>query len=157
MPTPAFVLTLRKKIGTDLLWLPGVTAVILDSQDRLLLTYRTDAPRWHLVSGILEPGEQPVAGLLREIREETGIEVEVERMASCWATDPVVYPGSGDRCQFLDLTFRCRHVAGRPYPADDENTEVRWFSLDDLPPLEDTALLRIEHALSREGQPFLFA
>ncbi|MFY9914607.1 MAG: NUDIX domain-containing protein [Nocardioidaceae bacterium] len=155
MPTPDFIVALRTKIGTDLLWLPGVTAVVFDDAERVLLTYRADDPRWHLVSGILEPGEQPVEGVLREVREETGLQVSVERMSSCWAGQPVVVPGNGDRCQFLDLAFRCRHLSGEPYAADEENTDVRWFPLDELPPLKETALRRIEHARRVEGPPYL--
>jgi 8-oxo-dGTP pyrophosphatase MutT (NUDIX family) len=155
VPTPDFILELRKKVGNDLLWLPGVTAVVLDDQERVLLTYRADSPRWHLVSGILEPGEQPVDGVIREVREETGVEVEVERLSSCWAGDPLVIPTNGDRCQFLDLSFRCRYVAGAPHPADDENTDVRWFPLSQLPALKEATLRRIKHALDREGPPFL--
>ena len=155
MPIPDFIVELRRKIGTDLLWLPGVTAVVFDERQRVLLTYRADDPRWHLVSGILEPGEQPVHGVVREVREETGVEAEVQRMSSCWAGDPLVIPSNGDRCQFLDLSFRCRWLSGVPRPADDENTDVRWFALDELPPLKDTVLRRIEHALEPAGPPFL--
>ena len=155
MPIPPFVVEIRKKIGTDLLWLPGVTAVVFDEEDRVLLTYRVDDPRWHLVSGILEPGEQPIPGVVREVREETGVDVEVERLSSCWSGDPMVIPTNGDRCQFLDLSFRCRYVGGEPHPADDENSDVRWFALDDLPVLRDSVLRRIEHARAVEEPPFL--
>jgi 8-oxo-dGTP pyrophosphatase MutT (NUDIX family) len=57
MPTPEFIVELRKEIGHDLLWLPGVTGVVLDADDRVLLVRRADDGRWTLVSGVLEPGE----------------------------------------------------------------------------------------------------
>ncbi|MGH3446411.1 MAG: NUDIX hydrolase [Nocardioidaceae bacterium] len=154
MPTPQFILALREKIGHDLLWLSGVTAVVFDHSGRVLLTYRADMPRWHLVSGILEPGEQPARAIVREIAEETGVQAVVERMSSCWSGDRVVVPSNGDQCQFLDLTFRCRHVGGEAHVADDENSAVGWFGTDELPELDEGQLLRIEHARPVEGTPY---
>lgn len=55
------------------LTLPGVTAVVLDETDRILPVRRSDSGEWTLVTGCLEPGEQPEAGVLREIEEETPI------------------------------------------------------------------------------------
>lgn len=154
--TPEFILKLRERIGHDLLWLPGVTAVVLDEASRhLLLTRRADTGDWHLVSGILEPGEQPVAGIRREIAEETGVEVVVEHMSSCWSGDPVVIPTNGDRVQFLDLCFRCRYLAGQAHAADEENLEVAWFRLDDLPQMAQLQHERVRHALAADGAPYL--
>ena len=59
MPTPEFVLALREKIGHDLLWLPAVTAVVLREDGSVLLARRSDNGNWGLVSGIVEPGEEP--------------------------------------------------------------------------------------------------
>lgn len=143
-------MTLREKIGHDPLWLSGVCAVVLDSQGRVLLTRRADTGRWSLISGILEPGEQPARALVREIREETGIEAEVERLASVLALEPMVVP-NGDRCQFLSLTFRCRHLSGEPYVADDENLEVAWFPVDQLPAMSASAHRRLAAGLLSEG------
>ncbi len=56
MPVPEYVLALREQVGHGLLWLPGVSAVVLDDQGRILLTHRADTERWAIVSGILEPG-----------------------------------------------------------------------------------------------------
>ena len=55
MPTPEFVLELRKKIGHDLLWLNGVTGCVLDDRGRLLLGRRSDTGEWAMVYGINEP------------------------------------------------------------------------------------------------------
>src|SRR5258707_1543764 len=107
MPTPDFVLELRKKIGHDPLWLPGITGVVLDADDRVLLVRRADNDRWTVVAGILEPGEQPDVGILREIYEETGVEAEIERLVSVEATEPSGYP-DGAPGQYPDLGRRMR-------------------------------------------------
>ncbi|WP_415504805.1 NUDIX domain-containing protein, partial [Actinomyces slackii] len=77
MPTPEFILSLREKIGHDLLWMPGVSVVVVDDQGRLLLGRRADNGQWAVVSGIPDPGEQPGAAAVRECLEETGVAIEL--------------------------------------------------------------------------------
>lgn len=152
MPTPKFVLDLRAKIGHDLLWLSGLTAVVLNDTDEVLLVRRADNGRWSLVAGILEPGEQPAVGLVREIQEETAVEAVVERLVSVESLPPGSYP-NGDQVQFLDLCFRCRPVRGEPRVNDDESLDVRWWPLNDLPDLTDRELACIKNALSPSPEP----
>src|SRR5699024_4291022 len=82
MPVPDFLLALRKHVGHDLLPLVGVTAVVVGDDGAILLHRRSDDGRWCTPGGILEPGEQPANAVVREVREETGVEVVVERLAS---------------------------------------------------------------------------
>lgn len=152
MPVPEFILDLRAHVGHAPLWLSGVSAVVVDEDGRILLGRRADNGNWAIVSGILEPGEQPAAAIVREIREETGVEVELVRLSSVDVTAPLTH-ANGDQAQYLDLCFLARHVGGEPHPSDDENLEVAWFSPDALPaPLNDSSVGRIEKALrgSRE-------
>ena len=147
MPIPEFVLALRSKVGTSPLWLSGVSAVILGDDGRILLTRRRDNGMWAVVSGILEPGEEPGPAALREIDEETSIEAELVRLTSVDVTEKITYP-NGDVAQYLDITFLARHVSGTAAVSDDENLAVEWFAVDALPDnLADTSRLRIEHAL----------
>ncbi|GAA1612911.1 NUDIX domain-containing protein [Kribbella sancticallisti] len=132
MPTPKFILDLREKVGHDLLWLTGITGVVLNDEEQVLLVRRADNGRWSLPAGILEPGEQPAIALLREIQEETAVGAEIVRLVSIEALPPGAYP-NGDRVQFLDLCFRCRHLTGTARVNDDESLEVAWFPLTDLP------------------------
>lgn len=152
MPTPDFILALREKIGHDLLWLPGVTGVVLDDDDRVLLARRVTTGRWGLVAGILEPGEQPAIGLVREILEETGVEARVESLVSIETLPPSAYP-NGDKVQYLDLTFRCRAIAGVARVNDDESLEVGWFAPDALPDIPARELNNVKEALRNSPTP----
>jgi ADP-ribose pyrophosphatase YjhB (NUDIX family) len=110
-------------------WANSAPAVqgVLERNGRVLLARRAIEPRlghWDLPGGFLEEGEEPLDGLRREFREETGLEVE-----------PVDWLGA-----FLDpynayfvlgLTWVVRGD-GEPRPADDV-AELRWFTRDELP------------------------
>ncbi len=150
MPIPDFVLNLREKVGHDLLWLPGVTAVVLDG-DHVLLVRRSDNGEWTPVTGIVDPGEHPSRTAAREVLEETGVSCTVEGLVWVNVTRPVVYD-NGDRAQYLDHTFRCRYVDGDAHAADDESSEVGWFHLERLPVMEAEFEERIRAAVRHDGQ-----
>ncbi|MGV9688889.1 NUDIX hydrolase [Streptomyces sp. NPDC003444] len=150
MATPDFIRTLRETAGHQLLFLPGVSAVVFDDRGRVLLGRRSDNGRWAIIGGIVEPGEQPADCAVREVYEETAVRCEVERIVIVETLRrPVVYP-NGDQCQFMDVTFRCRAVGGEARVNDDESTEVGWFDVDDLPEMKRFSLMRIEKALADE-------
>jgi|SRR5690606_7946232 8-oxo-dGTP pyrophosphatase MutT (NUDIX family) len=145
MPTPEFILALRKHVGHDLLWVPGITAVIFDDDGRVLLNRRADTGEWALIAGIPDPGEQPAQAAVREAFEETGVHIEVDRIAAVVAEDPLTYP-NGDVVQFLDITMRCRAVGGRARVNDDESLAVEWFPRDALPPMAHRMRERLDLA-----------
>ncbi len=152
MPIPEFVLALRRHVGTSALWLSGVSAVVLDAENRVLLTHRRDNRQWAIVSGILEPGEEPGPAAIREIGEETGVTAELVRLTSVDVTEQITYP-NGDVAQYLDITFLARHTGGDARVADDENLAVGWFDLESMPEnLTATSRLRIEKALSESSE-----
>jgi ADP-ribose pyrophosphatase YjhB (NUDIX family) len=155
MPIPDFVLELRKRIGHDLLWMPGVSAVVVHQDGRLLLGKRADNGMWAVVSGIPEPGEQPAVAAVREVAEETGIVAVAQALAAVTSGPEPVRYDNGDRAQYLDLTFLCQAGdAGDPWVADDESTAVGWFELDRLPePMMRSSHTRIARALAYRAEP----
>ena len=147
MPIPDFVTRLRAGVGHDLLWLPGVSAVVTDDDGRLLLGRRADNDHWAVVSGILDPGEEPAPAALREVLEETGIVAEVIALTAVSTSELITYP-NGDLAQYLDLCFWCRRTSGEAHVADDESLEVGWFDPDELPePLNPSSVERISRTL----------
>ncbi|MFE0654381.1 NUDIX domain-containing protein [Streptomyces sp. NPDC059534] len=136
---PDFVSDLRNAVGPDcLLWLPGVVAVVRDEHGQVLLQRRSAAGLWTPLSGIVELGEDPAAAVVREVEEETGVRVVVERLAAVTHSPPVRH-GNGDRAQYLELVFACRPADPGQLPrvCDDESVEVGWHRLEALPPMSE--------------------
>jgi ADP-ribose pyrophosphatase YjhB (NUDIX family) len=152
MAIPEFVLALWAKVGHDPLPLPGVTAVVFDDQDQVLLVRRFDNGRWTLITGCLELGEQPAVGALREIAEETGVQATVERLVSVEALDLTVCP-NGDKVHWLDTTFRCRATGGQARVNDDESLEVAWFPVGATPTLPPRHARCLAEALDPTAGP----
>jgi 8-oxo-dGTP pyrophosphatase MutT (NUDIX family) len=146
MPISPYIAALRRDVGHGLLLLPGVTAVVFDDAGRLLLGQRADDRRWSLIAGVMDPGEQPAETVVREVYEETAVHVVPERITSVFTQPPNTYP-NGDRCEYVDITFRCRVVGGEARVNDDESLAVGWFPLGDLPPIGPLSRKRLECAL----------
>jgi ADP-ribose pyrophosphatase YjhB (NUDIX family) len=148
MPIPDFVVELRRHVGHAELWMPAVTAVVRRGQE-VLLVRRADSGEWAPVTGIVDPGEEPAACAAREVLEETGVHVRVDRLASTSVVRDVVHD-NGDRAAYLDQCFACSWASGEERVGDDESTEVRWWPRDGLPPMKQELRDRVEAALSGE-------
>jgi 8-oxo-dGTP pyrophosphatase MutT (NUDIX family) len=152
MPIPDFVVELRRHVGTAELWLPAVTAIVLrgdPGEQSVLLVRRADTGEWAPVTGIVDPGEEPGVAARREVLEETGVEVSVDRLASVQVL-PTVTHVNGDLATYLDHTFACTYVSGDACVGDDESTDVAWRRLDDLPPMGHLRRERIDCVLAGE-------
>jgi 8-oxo-dGTP pyrophosphatase MutT (NUDIX family) len=152
MPTPDFVLELREKIGHAPLWLPGVGAVVYNDAGEVLLGRRADNGRWAIITGMVDPGEEPASAMRREVYEETGVDVEVEILLNVGVVGPITFP-NGDVCTFLNLDFRCRYLGGEARVNDDESLEVGWFALDALPELNARHRELVLTAAAADGVP----
>ena len=101
---------------------------------KALVTVRSREPekgRVDVPGGFVEVGEHPVRGIEREVREELGVEVEVEEKPVLLATH--TYGPGG--IWVLAISFLARLVDGEPSPADDV-AEIRWVSAEDIDDLD---------------------
>jgi len=135
MPIPPHIAFLREHVGHVTLLAPAAAAIIRDEQGQVLLIRRGDGQGWSLPGGIMEPGERIADCLVRETREETGLEVEPVRLIGIYS-DPAVlhvtFP-NGDQAHLVSATFECRIVGGRLRPDGEESLEVAYFPPDSLP------------------------
>ncbi|MEU7875156.1 NUDIX domain-containing protein [Dactylosporangium sp. NPDC049140] len=135
----------------------AVTAFVLDDQDRVLLIHRTDNDLWALPGGAQEFGEYIAETVVRETKEETGIDVEVDAVVGIY-TNPnhVVEYTDGEVRQQFSICFRARPVGGTE-TLSDESSEVCWISRADLDGLtiHPSMRLRIDHGYEGRSAPYI--
>ncbi len=101
----------------------GVFAIILDSTNKVLLCHRLDYDLWNLPGGGLEIGESPWGAVIREVKEETGLSVEIIRLGGVYSKpkkDEIVF------------SFVC-HVTGGRVTLNSEADKIEYFHFQDLP------------------------
>ncbi|MFI6662711.1 NUDIX hydrolase [Streptomyces sp. NPDC050523] len=128
---------------------PSVVAFVRNGAGYVLMIRRSDNGRWALPGGGHEVGESISDTVVREVREETGIEVEVVGLSGLY-TDPghVMRYDDGEVRQQFSICFRARPTGGE-LRTSSETPAARWVAPDDLAGLDihPTMRLRIDHAM----------
>jgi len=101
----------------------GAFAIIFDEHERVLLSHRRDIDAWNLLGGGVESGETPVEAVMREVTEETGLEVAVDHLVG-------VYTNA--RRDDIVFTFVC-HVTGGVLRLTEESSDHRYCTLTEIP------------------------
>ena len=136
----------------------GCSAVIFDkSREKILLTRREDNNQWCLPSGGMEPGESASETCIREVEEETGLQVAIKHLIGIYTTpDELIVYQDGNRIQLVALCFEAEIVGGE-LRMSCETTEYGYFSYQEIQKLD--LLLnhaqRIKDAYSGETTTFI--
>lgn len=101
----------------------GVFAAIFDDKNRILFCHRQDYDLWNLPGGKLEPDESPWDGVIREVKEETGLDVSVKRIAGIYHK-----PEKSE----IVFQFVCQ-VNGGKIILSDEADKIKYFAPDEIP------------------------
>ncbi len=112
--------------------LVGVGGVVIE-RGRVLLIRRGSEPlkgQWSIPGGMLELGEELTAGVRRELKEETGL--DVEPLESILVFDRITRDGNRVKYHYVIVDYLCRRIRGRLRPASDV-VDARWVRREDLP------------------------
>lgn len=135
----------------------ATSAVIVDEQGRILLQRRTDSGNWALPGGAMEMTESLSDSVIRETKEETGLDVMVTGIVGTY-TDPkhiIAYTDGEVRRQF-NICYTAR-ILGGELRASSESTALAFIHPRDLDslPIHHTQRLRLAHFLQHRESPYL--
>lgn len=108
------------KVGTD--------AAIFNERGEILLMERSDGSGWCLPCGFVEPNETPIEGVIREVREETGLEIAVKRLVGVFTRKPSAKHGLWTVVMIVHL---CEIVGGE-LTLSHEGSALRYWPIDEV-------------------------
>ena len=137
MTMSPYMRDLRAKVGPSLLEIPAVSVLTFDSEDRVLLVRHAEIGSWMTPGGAIEPAETPADAAVREMWEETGLDVRLIRLAGVYGgPEFVVRYQNGDQNSYAMIVFEAEILAGEARPDEVEILDVRFFSPSELDGLE---------------------
>ncbi len=139
--------TIRRgeRIGKEGALRVGASALIFDeARDRILMTQRSDNSRWCLPGGGMDPGESASETCIREVMEETGLQVQVTRLIGVYTTpDMLIEYLDGNKVQPVSFSFEAE-IAGGELGLSDETIDFGWYTVAEIGTMDT-----LEHHLTR--------
>ena len=143
-----------ERVGRQAILRPGASAIVFDAaRQRVLLTRRSDNGRWCLPGGGMDPGESAAEACVREVLEETGLDVRVTRLIGVYTSPHLIVEfADGNRIQPVAFSFEAEVVGGE-LGISDETTDYGYFAVDELGALDlmEHHGERIQDAVQEQG------
>jgi ADP-ribose pyrophosphatase YjhB (NUDIX family) len=137
---------------------PAVNVVVSNDHGEILLIRRSDNDNWALPGGAIDLGESLTQAAVREVREETGIDCEVDGLVGIY-TDPkhiILYTSNSEARQEFSIVLTALARGGEP-AISEESLEVRWFVTEDVDnyPMHPSMSLRLRHFREGRREPYI--
>ena len=130
-----YIEDLRNIIGHRCISLTGSVVIITASEGRILLQKRTHPKgKWGLPGGLMELGESCEETAVREVREETNLEIDNIKLFGVYSGNDFYCTGeTGDEWYVVVIAYTCKDFCGEVKINDGESEELCWFTLDEIP------------------------
>lgn len=147
-----------ERVGREGVLRLGASGLIFDkAREQVLLTRREDNGRWCLPGGGMDAGESAAEACVRELLEETGLEVRVTKLIGIYTTPDILmeYP-DGNRTQPVAFSFEAE-ITGGELGLSDETTEVGWYTTQEMESMDilEHHIVRIRDGMENRPEAFV--
>ena len=129
-----YIKWIRSYVGHEKIMLVHAGGCIFNDRGEVLLQRRGDCDQWGFPGGTVELGETPQMAAVREVKEETGLDVAVGDLIGIYTDFDVECP-NGDRFQSILIAYELMATGGELFCDQQETKELKYFSLTDAPEL----------------------
>lgn len=125
-----YIQDIRKLVGTRPIIMAGVSVIVLNEQNEILLQRRSDTGDWGVIGGALELAESLEEAAIRELYEEAGLRTSNLTFINILSGADMyyMYP-HGDEIYNVVSVYETREYSGEPFINDDEGLELKFFDL----------------------------
>ncbi|MDA3890911.1 MAG: NUDIX hydrolase [Salinivirgaceae bacterium] len=116
-----------------------VRGVVINEKQQILLVKEASDGKWTLPGGWCEIGVTPKENIVKEMKEETGLDVEVDRLIALF--DKRCHPHPPQSHYVYKLVFECKVIGSPEFKPDYEITDIGYFDIDELPELSKDRIL----------------
>ena len=147
----SYIMNIREKVGHAPLISVGATVLVFNQNNELLLNLRSDTNTWGIPGGSKELNETLEECAIRELKEETNLKVDDLELVTVLSGKEYYfkYPND-DEVDCVITLYKVQNYSGDLKINDDESTELKFFSLDNLPELESRAKAIIDKIKNKE-------
>lgn len=129
-----YIQWIRSKVGHEKIILVFAGGCIFNEKGEVLLQRRGDTNKWGFPGGAIELGETPEMAVIREAKEETGLDVEVGKLIGVY-TDCNMRYANGDEAHSIVIGYELKVIGGELLCDGEETLELKYFALDHMPEL----------------------
>ena len=130
-----YIKWIRSKVGHEQIFLNFAGACVVNGNEEILLQRRSkEKEEWGFPGGAMEIGESAQEALIREVKEETGLDVKVDEFIGAYTKFFDEYP-NGDKAQTICFLFKCSVIGGALTVDNKESHDLKFYNKMDIPKL----------------------
>ncbi|MFA7075363.1 MAG: NUDIX domain-containing protein [Candidatus Izemoplasmatales bacterium] len=141
----SYIKKIRSLVPDEFLMLNATAVIIVNDKNEVLLQKRSDNNLWGLPGGLLELDESITEGAIREVKEETNLDVVIKRFIGVFV-NPFMRWKEKDSAKVYCFSFLAEIVGGTLKINDDESLELKYFGLENLPKIHSMDNIQVINA-----------